>query len=1267
MKRKARIFLAIIMSLQLLLSGIVTVSAEDVSGIGEAYTEPESPAVTYNMNLDWKFYDTKTDVEIWSAMAKADKDGKKFYEVGYDDSDWETVSIPHGIGGGTNSFASANTDAGGGYRSVLLYRKTFTVPEYAEGSKVFFELEGIRQAAYVWVNGQEVGYYEAGITAMGFDLTNYVEPGEEAVIAILNDGTTARGTSGRIPYETVPGEKWGSSYTPDNYNTTVGGGAQFVWNTKDFNEPQIGLVYDAYLHIKGSVYQTLPLYNNLKTTGNYIYADNFDIRANEATIHVEAEVRNESAADGDYTLEVAVVDADGNLKYNFESEPTAVAKATDAGIVYETAVESDAYSPEKIDYAEKMPDSTSEELELINDASKRPDRNEDNVILTYNEHWTDWLAIDDSISRDGYDERGYRIKYGQQSDDTIKEISNGAEATHYQILQSVDKVTHNEINATEINTPDVTYITASYDASDVRFWSLDDPYLYTVYTILKDGDGNVVDVQEKETGFRKVTYDPQSGILINDRAVWLKGYAQRSTNEWAVIGTATDWLQDYDMQLLKENNANFIRWMHVAPKPAEVRSSDKYGVAVVCPAGDKEGTGLEGRQWSQRTEAMRDAMIYFRNSPSVIFWETGNSSLRWGDQADEMANLRDEIDPHGMRFIGARSTTAADQLNYEYNYAGTMYGTNNDNRNPKSAIASMEQNGIMGPIMETEYARDEAPRRVWDVYSPPDFDYVNKFISTGGKEDGYDVWDLTQEEAVINNITEYNGYYSDRVGSGDSIYSAAAMMVWSDSNMHTRNTATENCRTSGRVDPVRQKKEMFEGTRAAQADGATIHIVGHWSYPEVTDDTYNYFDTDTVEFEEDHTYEAFNDTQLKRDPTTKTVYVIGSADVDKVELYRIDGETETLLGTDEDPDSTFIYSFENIDVTQGDGVIAKAYNVRGEEVTTDEIERTGEAATLRVTPHTAVAEGEDGEAVSDWRADGSDIAYFDIEVLDENGNVCALNYDRIDLSWSGEGTFLGGYNGGTGAGCFQNTQESAGLSNYFGGMKDGVSTIGQNYVYAENGTNRIFVRSTRNAGEFTLTATMDGLLPVSATITSNAVETVGGLTTQMQSELEPGVSEPPVTNTVDPMKPLMLNKLTIDWSNVKTVTEEDTRVYYEVQLNGEPLTLSERTYLGTMNTLFGPIYEILTAAQNAGASGFTMTYNDSVSPVTLEVAKDGHTYQYEENRNQLLIDNTEYTECVDTPYMEGDTFIANLPLMLGYAGIRTEIDDTNHVLNIIVE
>lgn len=1046
--------------------------------------------------------------------------------------------------------------------------------------KIFFELEGIRQAAYVWVNGEPVGYYEAGIAAMGFDLTNYVTPGEQALIAICNDGLTGRGTSYRIPYETVPGEKWGSSYTPDNYKTTVGGGTFFQWNTQDFNEPQIGLVYNAYLHVKGDVYQTLPLYNNLKTTGNYIYADNFDIKAKTADITVDAEVRNESAQSGDYTLEVVVADAEGNMKYSFESNAVTVAAAEDAGVVYETAVEPDTY---------------------------------------------------------------------QRT---------------------------NHINATVVNTPDVTHITASCHVSGLRFWSTEDPYLYTVYTVLKDADGNAVDVEKKKTGFRKVTYDPNSGILINDRAVWLTGYAQRATNEWAVIGSATDWLQDYDMSLVKENNSNFIRWMHVAPKPAQVRSSDKYGVAIACPAGDKENA-VDGRQWSQRVEALRDVMIYYRNSPSVIFWETGNSAVGTAEKADEMASMRDKLDSHGMRFIGARSTLSADQLNYDYNYAGTMYGTNKNNESPKTAIESMKSNGKPGPIMETEYARNESPRRVWDIYSPPDFDYVNKQVYRNGspyKKDGYDYWSQTQEEASLANIREYDGYYSNRAGIGDSIYSAAAMMIWSDSNMHTRNAATENCRTSGRVDPIRQKKEMFEATRAAQSSEPAVHILGHWSYPELTEDTYNFFETQEVVFETVYdengnvkyiwSYDEYTDKKGKRNPLSKTVYVIGSSDVAKVELYRTDNGTQTLIGTDSEAESSFIYQFDNIDVTQGDGVIAKAYDARGTEIASDEIARTGKAAALRLIPHTAVKKDENGNSAADWRADGSDIAYIDVEVIDENGNVCALNYDKISFSYSGEGVYLGGYNGGSGG--FQNRSETEGLSSYFGGDKSGESTLGKNYVYAENGTNRIFIRSTRNAGAFTLNASLDGMMPVSVTINSNAVETNGGLTTQQQSELTPGLSEPPTVTTVAPLKPLMLTKHIIPWATMPIITEKDNTVYYDITLNGSTLNTSARAYIGVMDTLFGPIYEMLCAAQEAGNDRFTMTY-DSSKPETLVVTKDGHTYEYQEGSNQILIDGTERTECVDTVLIKNGTMVANLPLMLGSAGVEYEVDSVNHIINLIVK
>lgn len=45
------------------------------------------------------------------------------------------------------------------------------------------------------------------------------------------------------------------------------------------------------LHITGEVYQTLPLYSNLKTTGVYIYATDYDIKGHKARIHAESEVK----------------------------------------------------------------------------------------------------------------------------------------------------------------------------------------------------------------------------------------------------------------------------------------------------------------------------------------------------------------------------------------------------------------------------------------------------------------------------------------------------------------------------------------------------------------------------------------------------------------------------------------------------------------------------------------------------------------------------------------------------------------------------------------------------------------------------------------------------------------------------------------------------------------------------------------------------------------------------------------------------------------
>lgn len=1117
MKRRVSLICSLVMVLQLLFAAVPVWAEDEV-----AYEAPESPAVTYNMNIDWK-YKRAEDSAVYplaSAAAAIAKDGKQFYEADYDDSDWETVSVPHPINA-ADSFDGNCYDAGeaGLYRGFMFYRKHITIPAEDAGKKMFLEFEAVRQSVYLYVNGQMVGYYEAGIAPIGFDISNYVVAGQDNIIAVATDNASDRGQADttKVTHETKPGSAPGAA-----------DGIGYQWNTKDFNEVQGGLTGNVTLYAKGSIYQTLPLYNNLKTTGNYIYASDFDIREGKAKVTVVGEIRNETTSACDVTLEVNIVDPEGKLVSNF-SQSGSIAAAADKGTVYQSVIPADAY------------------------------------------------------------------------DETPA--------------------------ATNADTVDVTKITASADVAGLNFWSPDAPNLYDVYTVLKNGD-TVIDVQKTTTGFRKVEYDINNGgLLINEKPVWLTGYAQRSTNEWAVIGVANDWLEDYDMQLIKESNSNFIRWMHVAPKPNQIRSGDKYGVVSAAPAGDKEAD-TDGRSWDQRMEAMRDTMIYFRNSPSVLFWEAGNNAIS-AEHMKEMTSMKTLLDPNGGRFSGSRTISSVEQIK-EAEYVGTML-----NRHAATAKGSMASANKYMPIMETEYAREEAPRRVWDDFSPPDYDYDNKWLGGASKQDGYDVHDLTSEDFSIVDAKAYNEFYSDRVGgsTGNDFYSAAAIMVWSDSNMHNRNTASENCRTSGKVDPVRLKKDVFYTMQAIQSATPKLHIVGHWSYPSyIKGDTENgnyWYEEKTY----NGTYWEKTGTLAQRDPTKKTVYVIGSAGLSKVELY-VNGK---LVGTSTKPDSTFVYSFPNIDVTESGTVSAKAYNAQEQVVAEDDISTVGEAVGLKITP----VVGPEG-----LRADGSDIAYFDISVVDKDGNVCPLAYDKINLSLNGEGVLLGGYNSGVG---------------------DKITT-NKDYVYAECGTNRIFVRSTRNAGAITLSASLEGQPATTATISSNAFTLTDGLTTTPQQSMKQGEIIQPVLTEVEPLKPLaqVFTAKFGEGGNTSTIDPFENLDVYTMKLNGKEIS-GYKLSPYRPDTTTGILCDVKTTLDALGirytvqTEGDVPPYTDGSLPIIsiTEGLKEGYSQIDIQNGSTTIFVNTgEDKNLLNAEVFEKDgELIADIAAVLGY------LDNVSYSMN----
>ena len=512
-------------------------------------------------------------------------------------------------------------------------------------------------------------------------------------------------------------------------------------------------------------------------------------------------------------------------------------------------------------------------------------------------------------------------------------------------------------------------LTADGSLKQARFWSPDDPYLYEVFTILTV-DGKVVDVERTVTGFRKAEFKGGAGtggVYINDRFVYLKGYAQRSSDEWAGLGQAyPDWMHDFTARMIRESHANYIRWMHVSPQRVDADAMARWGIVQVCPAGDKE-RDVEGRQWEQRLEVMRDSMIYYRNNPSILFWEAGNTVIT-AEHMQQMVALRKQWDPEGGRAIGARgndNVPANQAITPIAEYFGVMIG-----QAPQTDALTGEDAMFRGysaarrdraPIIETEDFRDEGARRYWDDDSPPYF---------GFKKGPNDTYQYTSESFALAGVKRYWEYWQNRISNTDPAHakwSGYASIYFSDSDADGRQDSSEVARVSGKVDAVRLPKEIYFAHRVMQNEQPDLHILGHWSYPAGPD--------------------------VKK--TVKTIYVI--ANTESVELF-VNGKSH---GVNTKPENGYVFAFADVEFAPGS--LRAVGRCGGKAVAEETLTTAGSPAAIRLTP--IVGPG------GLW-ADGVDVALIDVEVVDAKGERCPTDDARVDFTCSGPGVWRGGYNSG---------------------------------------------------------------------------------------------------------------------------------------------------------------------------------------------------------------------------------------------------------------
>lgn len=546
----------------------------------------------YNFNSDWK-------LKVGD-IAQAES-------VSYSDTGWKSVTLPHAF----NEDEAFKLNIKDLTDTIVWYRKHFRLPADAKGRKVFIEFEGARQGIDLYVNGHLVGQHENGVMAFGFDLTAFVKPGKENVIAARIDNN------------------WDYAEKAT--------GVKYQWSNRNFNANYGGLPKNVWLHVTDKLYQTLPLYSNLQTTGVYIYAEDIQVRARKARIHAESEVKNETKKSQTVGYLVELFDRDGKLVKSFRGEE------------------------KKINPGEK-------------------------VVLS-----------------------------------------------------------------------------AESEVEGLHFWSWGYGYLYTVKTALCI-EGKKTDEVITRTGFRKTRF-ADGKVWLNDRVIQLKGFAQRTSNEWPAVGMSVPaWLSDYSNGLMVKANANLVRWMHVTPWKQDVESCDRVGLIQAMPAGDAE-KDCKGRQWEQRKLVMRDAIIYNRNNPSILFYECGNESIS-REHMLEMKKIRDEFDYHGGRAIGSREMLDI----RDAEYGGEMLYIN------KSAHQ---------PMWAMEYCRDEGLRKYWDNYSYPyhkdgegNSAYHSAATGKTKKQADASVYNRNQDSFTIENVIRWFDYWRERPGTGKRVSSGGAKIIF---------------------------------------------------------------------------------------------------------------------------------------------------------------------------------------------------------------------------------------------------------------------------------------------------------------------------------------------------------------------------------------------------------------------------------------------------------------------------------------------------------
>ncbi|KAH7031502.1 beta-galactosidase [Microdochium trichocladiopsis] len=497
------------------------------------------------------------------------------------------------------------------------------------------------------------------------------------------------------------------------------------------------------------------------------------------------------------------------------------------------------------------------------------------------------------------------------------------------------------------------------------------PNLYEATTTLTGSDGQVLDTYTTRFGIRSIVYDANQGLLVNGARVYLKGTCNH--HDQGALGAAFHVAAARrHLTTLQEMGSNALRTTHNPPAPEFLELADELGFLVLDEAFDMwrqakvdNDYHLVFDDWHEAD--LRSLLRRDGNHPSVYEWSIGNeipeqrtaAGAATGKILVDIVRSEDPTRPATCAFNSAGPSDALPGVvdNVGLNYQGE--GRGDSFSSPYPTFHSLYP-GKMIYSSETSSALSTRGEYIFPVVSN-----MSAIVANGR---GANFSALT--------VSDYGLYGPSWGSSPDKVFFvqdryqpyAAGEYVWTGFDYLGEPTPYDDyalARSSyfGIVDLAGFKKDRFWLYQARwNPDVKTAHILPHWSFGE------------------------------DRVGKVTPVHVLSSAD--EAELF-VNGAS---AGRVTRPASEWRLRWNNVTYAPGE---LRVVAYKGGNVWAEETVRTASApAALQVSAdRTTIA------------ADGYDLSYVSVSVVDERGDVVPTASNTLTFAVEGAGEIVATDNG----------------------------------------------------------------------------------------------------------------------------------------------------------------------------------------------------------------------------------------------------------------